>query len=926
MDKTSSHAGAGTPPHADLEPANRDTLVTPAVPLAATSRNAAKLLLPLNRDDIPAMVRYIASASKSPLAKTDFVAKYLETAGRIVGEARTLLEAGNSLNDLMQLRNQLVKDLPVLARPTVPPKSEWAKILNDYEGNIRQLLSRLASDPLAPADILELKLRSTNLAIIALKVQTRREEFDSLMKGEGRARLVKYKDLMDSAYKSAAQRHGENFRVEDRLAAFVELAIDRTGKTPKLKVINDFDGNLTQVPESGSAWKPGEQTNQLLNTLDKAARLPMFVRLVTTELPGLNTQMREDAATLYAIGARESILYEDVQDLFLNTVQIPGVKHTILTANHADLVQEKVETIGRSREVAVEAVGQLDWYENKVERLLLEIMRDDDVSVYLFADDNDAPVAKYLETMDPIVPKCQGVKEPVFLHDVLFLASRHSTAHSTKVGDALRNKKIDHIDLGREVTATGFKGFGRMYKFIERYQKVVAEEAPVALRIRFPNHYASGDQHIPGDIVRRCRQQERFLHSNGLLPKPDIRTVIKPLQDTTLVGSHQFDLGSTTAVYDPKKDCWLVLYKAASEPSGTRPMTEPSPSNVFAARFFVSDDRVEYFDQHRSSTSQLWMEPFICSSLPVELSRDGLHDPRATTIQDGPTFILACAFNKLEEQRSIREAAGDISKPIRGAVTELFVTNDPQDPGSYKSLGFFGPDFHFKNMVLFPERITVNGKPSMVALCRKMPGIQAIPIPDEAFAEDGQWGSLRKPFWDQALTAHNIAQYHVLSPEFPHEGRFNPNAPGRAGQVAPGLTPIKVKDPRPDAQDKYYWLMVYNSVPDYKPDASGTAKGRVISAALLDYENPWKLVARSPVPIITGRTERDVLEKDDIQSRHPDVAFCGGGGVDSHGRLSVFFTEDDSIIRCATYPKVSHLVSYLLQFDADGRAVSEPGL
>jgi predicted GH43/DUF377 family glycosyl hydrolase len=723
---------------------------------------------------------------------------------------------------------------------------------------------------------------------------------------------------MDKAYRSAAQTHGENFSIGDRLEAFVRLSSDRTGRTPNLRIFNDFDGNLTLVPESGSRWKPGESTNELLNTLDRAAGFPMFIRLVTTELPGLDMSMQQTAATLYAIAAQESHLYEDVEGLLADTVSLRGVQHNILTANHEGLVAAKLQAMGRSSDVELLAVGQLDWYESKIDMLLLEIMRSSDMDILLFADDNDGPVAHHLEQLRPVLPSGEGVTHPVYLHDILFLASRHSTSHSTRVGDMLAKRKIEHVDLRRQHTLTGFNGFGQMQEFIRRYERTLADEAPIDFLVRYPALYSSGDSHIPGDVVRRCRDQQRHLHERLLLPAPEFQTVIKPLQDTTLVGSHQFDLGSTTAIYDSDSNSWIVLYKAASEPSGSRPMNEPSPSNVFAARFFVSEGRVEYFDRYRSSSSQLWMDPFLTSALPEQFSRDGLHDPRATTIANGPTYILACAFNKNEEQISIKAAAGDLSKPIRGAVTELFVTTNPKDPGSYESLGVFGPDFHFKNMVLFPERIEVNGKSSIVALCRKMPGIQAIPIPEEAFTR-GAWSDRRAQFWNEVLAPSSIARYHVLAPELPHEGRFNPNAPGRLGQVAPGLTPIKVRDPRPGQENKHYWLMVYNSVPDFKSDANGTAKGRVIGAALLDYDNPWTVVARSPVPIITGRHELEVLESDGVVSRHPDVVFCGGGGVDPQGRLSIFYTEDDSIIRCATYNSVDELVGYLLKFDALGR-------
>ena len=447
---------------------NADTLQ--ALASAATTSRAAQLLPQLNTEDIPAMVRYIRSASKHPLAETSFVERYLETAGRIIEGARVLLEGGHSLTSLQQFRTVLVKDLPPLASTVVPPRPEWSGIQESYERNIQTLLSGLASEP---EDHPELKLRALNLAIIALKVQTRKEEFDRLMKGEGRARLTKYKDLMDKAYKSAAQRHGENFCIEDRLAAFVELSLDRTGRLPQLRILNDFDGNLTQVPESGSPWKPGEPTNGLLNTLDKAARLPMFIRLVTTELPGLDMSMRQSAATLYTIAAHQAHLYEDVQDLFLNTASMQGVQHSVLTANHAGLIEAKLQAIGRSNDVHVLAVGQLDWYENKVDRLLLEIMREDDVNIYLFADDNDGPVARHLEVTEPVLPKQSGVKDAIYFHDLIFLASRHSTGHPTRVGDMLVKKRIDHIDLCREPTATGFKGFGRMQKFIERYHNAV---------------------------------------------------------------------------------------------------------------------------------------------------------------------------------------------------------------------------------------------------------------------------------------------------------------------------------------------------------------------------------------------------------------------------------------------------------------------
>ena len=51
------------------------------------------------------------------------------------------------------------------------------------------------------------------------------------------------------------------------------------------------------------------------------------------------------------------------------------------------------------------------------------------------------------------------------------------------------------------------------------------------------------------------------------------------------------------------------------------------------------------------------------------------------------------------------------------------------------------------------------------------------------------------------------------------------------------------------------------------------------------------------------------------------MAFCGGGGVDDKGRLVVFFTEDDSIIRTATWQSANDLVRFLLKFDGNGNTL-----
>jgi predicted GH43/DUF377 family glycosyl hydrolase len=118
-----------------------------------------------------------------------------------------------------------------------------------------------------------------------------------------------------------------------------------------------------------------------------------------------------------------------------------------------------------------------------------------------------------------------------------------------------------------------------------------------------------------------------------------------------------------------------------------------------------------------------------------------------------------------------------------------------------------------KNLVLFPKK--KNGKYMM--LHRIYPGIQIIYFND--------FNELTKEFWKNYMI--NLEKYIVMDPKFPHE----------SSHIGAGCPPIETKDG---------WLLIYHS-------AEATPTGFVYhaSAALLDLNNPIKVVGRLNYPLIS---------------------------------------------------------------------------
>ncbi|MBS7256556.1 glycoside hydrolase family 130 protein [Flavobacterium branchiicola] len=118
-----------------------------------------------------------------------------------------------------------------------------------------------------------------------------------------------------------------------------------------------------------------------------------------------------------------------------------------------------------------------------------------------------------------------------------------------------------------------------------------------------------------------------------------------------------------------------------------------------------------------------------------------------------------------------------------------------------------------KNVVLFPKKI--NGK--FIALHRLFPSIQIVSFEKKT--------ELTTDFWKEYLK--NLPDHIIIEPKYDHE----------TSHIGPGAPPIETKDG---------WLLIYHA-------AERREKGLVYHAcaALLDLNNPAKVIGRLPKPLIT---------------------------------------------------------------------------
>ena len=299
---------------------------------------------------------------------------------------------------------------------------------------------------------------------------------------------------------------------------------------------------------------------------------------------------------------------------------------------------------------------------------------------------------------------------------------------------------------------------------------------------------------------------------------------------------------ASSAVFNP--GAWyedgLVHLIFSAIPAGYKriELDDPEPGELGTG----FDNYVSYLG-YASSTDGVnftWQEtPFIAPDAPFD--RYGAEDARISKIDD--TFLIT--YTGLGQP-----AFGDID----GVRISLASTQDFRHVTKH---GVIGPPMRDKDAVIFPRRI--GGRIAM--LHRINPNIQLI-----YFEDLDQLCAPPPALWQTHMDA--LAEHVILRPCEAWESK----------KIGAGPTPIETEEG---------WLIIYHGVDENHVYRAGLA--------LLDLDDPTRIIARSPEPILEPTTDYEL---------HGDVnnVVFPEGAVVIDGVLHLYYGAADQVIGHATAP------------------------
>jgi len=278
-----------------------------------------------------------------------------------------------------------------------------------------------------------------------------------------------------------------------------------------------------------------------------------------------------------------------------------------------------------------------------------------------------------------------------------------------------------------------------------------------------------------------------------------------------------------------------------------------------------------------------WEKPFMVPEFDYE--SHGVEDPRIVKIEDqyymtytGYDGIIARGALATSKDLKHFKKQGLIVPPITYAEFVYLVESAGKvNENYYLNYKFYYKDadpegkimLWDKNVVFFPRKI--EGK--LVFLHRIRPGIQIVSV--------NNLNELTKEFWREYF--HNLQDHIVMDPVYEHEASY----------IGAGCPPIETE---------HGWILIYHGVEE-------TEKGRIYSAcaaALLDLNNPAKVIARLPHVLFTPEYKWEV--KGEVNN----VVFPTGTALFGD-TLFIYYGAADSQIACASL-SLSALVAELLNY------------
>lgn len=284
------------------------------------------------------------------------------------------------------------------------------------------------------------------------------------------------------------------------------------------------------------------------------------------------------------------------------------------------------------------------------------------------------------------------------------------------------------------------------------------------------------------------------------------------------------------------------------------------------------------------TVAERWEKPFMVPEFEYE--KHGVEDPRIVKI-DEQYYLSFTAYDGSNARGALAttmdlmhfEKQGLIVPPITFArFISLLKSDGGVNEKYYRDNKFYNPYadpekkvmLWDKNVVFFPRRIEGN----LVFLHRIRPGIQIVSVKDIK--------ELTREFWVNYFL--KLQEHIVLDPVFAHESSY----------IGSGCPPIETE---------HGWLLIYHGV-------EHTERGYVYSAcaALLDLDNPVKVIARLPYALFSPQYEWE------LKGKVNNVVFPTGTALFGD-TLFIYYGAADSHVACASV-SLSALLAELLTHTA----------
>lgn len=248
--------------------------------------------------------------------------------------------------------------------------------------------------------------------------------------------------------------------------------------------------------------------------------------------------------------------------------------------------------------------------------------------------------------------------------------------------------------------------------------------------------------------------------------------------------------------------------------------------------------------------------------------RMGVEDPRITFLE-GKYYLLYTAYDGLNALVAYATSNDLKNWTKKGLISPQISYDEAEDifrnPLMNEKYTFFEQYFRYENgdmvhlwekdAMLFPKKI--NGKYALIH--RVLPGIQICYFDD--------FEQLTQDYWRNYLK--DLNSFIILDPKLDHE----------AGYIGGGAVPIETEKG---------WLMIYHSVSEHKSN-----KIYRVSVALLDLNNPQKIIGQLPYPLFSPE---EIWEKKGIVD---NVVFPTGTSIRGD-ELSIYYGAADDVIGVRT--------------------------